>query len=126
MAERTKKRVSAERRGHRGEMLAELALRLKGWRIMARRYKTHLGEIDLIVRRGTLVAMVEVKARPTLTEAMDAVTHSAQRRIMAAAAMWLSRQPDAASLSIRFDIMAVLPGRFLPLRWPVHVQGAFE
>jgi putative endonuclease len=119
MAEAT--RVKANRRGHRGEALAALSLRLKGWRIIAKRYRSPLGEIDLIARRGNLIAMIEVKARPTLNAAMDAVTPSAQRRIMGSANLWLSRQKDAAKLSIRFDIIAVLPWR-----WPVHIKRAFE
>ncbi|MFZ2099646.1 MAG: YraN family protein [Oricola sp.] len=104
--------------GHRGEALAAFALRLKGFRIHERRYRTPAGEIDLIARRGDLVAIVEVKARRTLIEAMDAVTPSALRRIESAADLWLSRQPDHARLSLRFDMVAVLPRR-----WPVHVIG---
>ena len=66
-------RLRHHRRGHRGEWLAALALMLKGYRIVARRYRTKLGEIDLIARRGDLVLIVEVKVRPTLLEAMEAV-----------------------------------------------------
>lgn len=106
--------------GHRGERLAALALRLKGFRILARRYRTPAGEIDLIARRGDLVAIVEVKARPTLDEAMDAVTPYALRRIESAADLWLTRQPDHDRLSMRFDLVAVLPRR-----WPVHVAGIY-
>jgi len=113
-------RREAYRRGHRGEWLAALALMLKGYRIVARRYRTKLGEIDLIARRGDLVLIVEVKARPTLVEAMDAVAYSSQRRIEGAADLWLSRQPDYARLSVRFDMVAVLPRR-----WPVHVENVF-
>ncbi|MBO0661007.1 YraN family protein [Jiella sp. MQZ9-1] len=108
-------------RGHRGEVLAAMALRLKGYRIVARQYRTKLGEIDIIARRGDLVAIVEVKARPTLTGAMDAVGIGAQRRIEAAADLWLSKQKDASRLSIRFDIVAVMPRR-----WPVHVPDAWR
>jgi putative endonuclease len=114
-------RVKAHRLGHRGEMLAAWSLRLKGWRVIAKRYRTPLGEIDLIARRGNVVAMIEVKARQTLIEAMDAVSPAAQKRIMGSADLWLSRQKDAAKLSVRFDIIAVLPRR-----WPVHVARAFE
>lgn len=114
-------RLKANRRGHHGETLAAFALRLKGWRIVARRYRSPLGEIDLIARRGNLVAMVEVKARPSLHQALDSVTPTAQKRIMGSADLWLSRQKDAAKLSIRFDIVAVLPWR-----WPIHVERAFE
>jgi putative endonuclease len=113
-------RRRAYRRGHRGEWLAALALMLKGYRIVARRYRTKLGEIDLIARRGDLVLIVEVKARRTLGEAMEAVSYGSERRIEGAADLWLSRQPDYDRLSVRFDLVAVLPRR-----WPVHVENAF-
>jgi putative endonuclease len=112
--------VKAYRRGHRGEWLAALALMLKGYRIVARRYRTKLGEIDLIARRGDLVLIVEVKVRATLIEAMDAIARQSERRIEAATDLWLSRQPDHGRLSIRFDMVAVLPRR-----WPVHVENVF-
>lgn len=114
-------RRKAERRGHRGEWLAALALMLKGYRIVARRYRTKLGEIDLIARRGDLVAIVEVKARPTLIEAMEAIARQSERRIEGATDLWLSRQPDYGRLSVRFDMVAILPRR-----WPVHVENVFQ
>lgn len=109
------------RRGRRGEWFASLALMAKGYRIVARRYRTKLGEIDLIARRGDLIAIVEVKVRPTLIEAMDAIGRVSERRIDAAADLWLARQPDHARLSVRFDMVAVLPRR-----WPVHVENIFQ
>jgi putative endonuclease len=115
------KRRKAYRRGHRGEWLAAAALMAKGFRILARRYRTRLGEIDLIARRGDLVLIVEVKARRTLQEAMEAIARSSERRIEGAADLWLSRQPDHGRLSIRFDMVAVLPWR-----WPVHVENIFQ
>ena len=120
MADRLARR-KAYRRGHRGEWLAALALMLKGYRIVARRYRTKLGEIDLIARRGDLVLIVEVKARPSLAQAMEAVAYGSERRIEGAADLWLSRQPDYGRLSMRFDLVAVLPRR-----WPVHVENAFQ
>lgn len=114
-------RLRHHRRGHRGEWLAALALMLKGYRIVARRYRTKLGEIDLIARRGDLVLVVEVKVRPTLIEAMEAVARLSERRIEAAADLWLARQPDHARLSLRFDMVAVTPRR-----WPVHVENIFQ
>ena len=114
------KKKRAHRRGHRAEWLAALALMLKGYRIVARRFRTKAGEVDLIARRGDLVALVEVKARAGEREAIDAVTANASRRIAAAGDIWLSRQPDAARLSVRCDIVAVLPWR-----WPQHFPGAF-
>ncbi|WP_306117254.1 MULTISPECIES: YraN family protein [unclassified Roseitalea] len=121
MAERAPaSRRRAERRGRTGEWRAAWALRVKGYAIIARRFKTRAGEIDLIARRGDLVAIVEVKARPTLAEAMDAITPAAARRIEAAADHWLARQPDHGRLSLRFDLVAILPAR-----WPVHVPRVF-
>ncbi|MGD9914029.1 MAG: YraN family protein [Rhizobiaceae bacterium] len=114
-------RRRAYRRGHRSEWLASLALLLKGFRTVARRYRTPSGEIDLIARRGDLVLIVEVKARPTLIEAMDAIGRLSERRIEAAADLWLSRQRDSAKLSLRFDMVAVLPRR-----WPIHVENIFQ
>jgi len=109
------------RRGHRGERLAALALMLKGYRILARRYRTRLGEIDLIARRGNTIAIVEVKVRPTLVAAMEAISFQSEKRIEAAADLWLSHQRDHAKLSLRFDMVAVLPRR-----WPVHVENIFQ
>jgi len=125
MAERVgddllRKRRKAYRRGHSSEWLAAAALMLKGYRIVARRYRTKLGEIDLIARRGNLVLIVEVKARKTLIEAMEAIARESERRIDGAADLWLARQRDYAKLSLRFDMVAVLPWR-----WPVHVKNVF-
>jgi len=114
-------RLKAYRRGHRGEWLAALALTLKGYRIVARRFRTPAGEIDLIARRGDLVAIVEVKVRPTLLLAMEAIARQSERRIEAAADIWLARQRDFARLSVRYDMVAVLPWR-----WPVHVENVFS
>lgn len=114
-------RQKAYRRGHRSEWLAAAALMAKGFRIVARRYKTKLGEIDLIARRGDLVLIVEVKARTNLLAAMDAIGRESARRIEGAADLWLVRQPDYAKLSMRFDMVAVLPWR-----WPVHVENVFQ
>ncbi|MER0237589.1 YraN family protein [Fulvimarina sp. MAC8] len=113
-------RRSRFRRGHIAEYRAALALILKGFRISARRYKVKGGEIDLIARKGDLVAFVEVKARSSVEAAMEAVAPQAQRRIENAADQWLRRQPDHARLTSRFDIVAVLPRR-----WPVHIPNAW-
>ena len=73
-----------------------------------------------MARKGDLIAFVEVKARPSATEAIDAVSFEAQRRIANAADIWIGRQKDASRLSWRFDIVAVPP-----LRWPIHFEDAF-
>lgn len=113
-------RRRAERHGRLAEGAAALSLLLRGYRILALRHRTPLGEIDLIARKGDLVVFVEVKARRGETAALDAVTATAARRIRAASDLWLSRQPDAHRLSSRFDIVAVLPWR-----WPRHFPDAF-
>lgn len=114
-------RQEAEKRGHRGEWWAALALRLKGYRVLVMRFKTKAGEVDIIARKRDLIVMVEVKARPTLLEAMDSITPTAMRRIENAGDIWLSRQPDFAKLSIRYDMVAVVPGK-----WPIHVTRIFD
>lgn len=110
-------------RGIRAEKIAAWWLRLKGYHIAAHRYKTHLGEIDLIARRGNCIAIVEVKARPTLIEAMDAVTRLSAKRIEAAADLWLSNQPDREKLYVRFDMIAILPYH-LPKHFPAFFQSS--
>lgn len=117
----TAERRSRFRLGQIAEIRAALALIFKGYRISARRYKVKGGEIDLIARKGDLVAFVEVKARATVEAAMEAVGPQTQRRIESAADHWLRRQPDHARLSSRFDIVAVLPRR-----WPIHVPDAWH
>lgn len=111
----------ALRKGLAGEWIAGFALICKGFRIVAWRYRTKYGEIDLIARRGDLVLIVEVKTRATVVDAMNAVGSQAQRRIEAACDHWLSRQGDHGQLSIRFDLIAVVPWR-----WPVHVENAWH
>ncbi|WP_174802303.1 YraN family protein [Martelella limonii] len=120
MAEAGDSRRKAERRGRSAERIAILYLRFKFYRIMATRYKTHAGEVDIIARKGDLAVFIEVKARREAQVALDAVTPSAMRRIRAASDVWLSRQPDFARLSQRYDIIACLPGRL-----PRHFPDAF-
>lgn len=113
-------RLKAFRRGHVSEYIAAFYLLAKGYRIRAIRYRTKLGEIDIVARRGDLVVCVEVKARRDVESAVFAVTGTTQRRIRAASELWLARQPDGHLLSLRYDIVAVLPWRF-----PRHFVDAF-
>ena len=114
-------RIAAYRHGRAAEAAAALLLLAKGFRILARRYKTPLGEIDLIVKRGRLIAFVEVKARSSPAEAFDAVGRSSERRIVDAADLWLARYPDAAGLDLRYDMVVVTPWRL-----PLHLKDAFR
>jgi putative endonuclease len=119
-AKRPKDRRRAEKRGHAAEYLAAVFLMLKGYRILALRYRTKVGEIDIIARKRDLVAIIEVKARSTEMVAIEAVSASSQNRIRSAADIWLSRRPDAVGLSMRFDVIAILPWRL-----PRHFKAAF-
>jgi len=114
------KRRKAWRRGHFSEYLAALYLACKGYRILAIRHRTPLGEIDIVARKGDLAVFIEVKARRGEQAAIDAVSFAAQHRIRAASDLWLAQQPDHARLSQRYDIVAILPGR-----WPRHFHDAF-
>lgn len=114
------RRRKAHRRGHVSEWIAAAYLLLKGYRILALRYRTKLGEIDIVARKGDLAVFIEVKARGDELSAVDAVGATAQKRIRAASDIWLSRQRDAHLLSQRYDIVAVMP-----LRWPRHFVDAF-
>ena len=118
----TKDRRRAYRHGLSAELAAALFLLTKGYRPLARRYKTPLGEIDLVVRRGDTIVFAEVKARATLFEAIESLTPAAERRIAAAADIWLSRHPRAATtLTQRFDLVLVTPWRL-----PRHIPDAFH
>jgi putative endonuclease len=105
--------------GRRAEDAAALFLRLKGYRILARRYYVGGGEIDLIVRKFDAIAFVEVKIRPTLVDAMTAIDAGKRRRMSRAASVWLAANPWAARLSLRGDAIYLTPWR-----WPRHAIAA--
>ena len=107
--------------GRGGERLAVLALRLKGWRILARRFTVKGGEIDVVARRGALIAFVEVKRRATLDEAMNSIDAGKRRRIGRAARVFIARHARQPGLSFRADALYLAPRR-----WPRHVPAAFE
>ena len=111
-------RAEAERRGRRGENLAAWYLRLKGWRIVARRVKTARGEVDLVARRGRTVAFVEVKWRRTEAELATALDAWRLRRVVAAAEALAPRFAGCGE-DIRIDAILLAPGR-----WPRHIANA--
>jgi len=113
-----RKRLAAYRRGHGAEWLAAALLIAKGHVILARRYKTPLGEIDLIARRGRRVAFVEVKQRPNKRLCEEALTGEASRRIRAASDLWLARHVRYQETDIGFDAVFVVPWQF-----PQHVRN---
>ena len=92
-----------------------------GYRILARRWRCPLGEIDIIAARRRTMIFVEVKARATLDGAAESVTERQKQRIAAAAEVWLAANPQPAIRDFRFDAILVAPGKL-----PRHVTGAFE
>ena len=114
-------RRAAYRHGHMAEFLAAALLFLKGFRLLAHRYRTPLGEVDLIVKRGRTIAFVEVKARAFERDALESVDRAAERRIVAAADLWLAKHPDAAGLNLRYDMIIVAPWHL-----PKHLPDAFR
>ena len=116
---RAARRVS-ERQGHRAETLAAMLLRLRGYRILARRARTPLGEIDLIAVRGRRLVFVEVKRRATGEAAEAAITPAQRARIRRAASLWIARNERYQSHEIAFDLMLIVPRR-----WPRHLRDAF-
>jgi putative endonuclease len=114
-------RRKSEEAGRSAELIALFYLRLKGWRLLAHRYKTKSGEIDLIMRRKDVTAFIEVKARKSLDGAIESVTPRQARRIAAAARQFLAQDRKAALQACRFDIVAVSP-----YHWPRHIENAFE
>ncbi|MCP1336398.1 YraN family protein [Hyphomicrobiales bacterium FT118] len=88
-------------------MLAAWLLRLKGFRVLARRVRTSVGEIDLVAMRGNLVLVVEVKRRPTHAEALAAVTPRQRHRLARAAASLIARDARLAGADMRFDVVSV-------------------
>ena len=120
------RRQRAEKLGHQAERLAIWLLRLKGYHILEKRFRCSAGEIDLIVRRGKLLAFVEVKAREDAANASAAITPKQQKRIARAAESWLAAKPNLQNLNVRFDAVLVTPGTFPLWRWPHHIADAWR
>ena len=115
----TATRRVAEEAGRRGERLAAWWLRLRGWQILDRRVRTPVGEVDLIARRGTLVAFVEVKTRRTPAELDAAIDERRLARVAAAAEVLMPRY-DTAGEDIRVDVILLAPGTR-----PRHIENAW-
>ena len=114
-------RQIAFRLGLTAESRAAALLLGKGYRILARRWKSPVGEIDIVARRRSLLIFVEVKARDRFDDAAWSVTPRQQQRIVAAAEVWLARNPDVVFEDIRFDAVLVAPGTI-----PRHIETAFR
>jgi putative endonuclease len=107
--------------GLRAETIAALYLRLKGYRVLARRYASPVGEIDLVAKKGDTLVFVEVKARATLDAAAESIRLMQQARIVRGAEAYLSRHPSYVNHFLRFDAVLIAPGRL-----PRHLKSAFD
>jgi putative endonuclease len=114
-------RAQAERAGRRAETFAALALQLKGYVILARRAKNARGEVDLIARRGKVLAFIEVKMRQKPTDPATILTPSQMQRIVNGATGWAASRSWAQNCYWRYDFVLVLPWR-----WPVHIKDGWR
>lgn len=115
------KKQKAYKKGLWAETLAAWVLRVKGYRILEMRYKTPVGEIDLIAQRGRTIAFIEVKARSTNTAAAEAITPKNQSRVARAAQYYTSHNPHLSDFTLRFDAILVGNGQF-----PRHIKDAWQ
>lgn len=113
-------RRRAERNGRRGETLAALWLWLSGWRVLARRVKTRRGEVDIVARRGHMLACVEVKWRATAAEWATAIDERRLRRVADAAEL-IARRYMRHGDDLRIDVILIAPGR-----WPRRIANAWQ
>ncbi|TNE39376.1 MAG: YraN family protein [Alphaproteobacteria bacterium] len=117
-----RKRRRAYFRGRAAEFVAALSLRFKGYHIVAQDFRRPVGEIDIIVRRGRLLAAVEVKARARYRDAAEAVGPKQKRRIARALEAFVVENPRYHGFDLRFDVLLVTS----LVRWPRHIEGAFH
>jgi putative endonuclease len=110
----------ARQSGRRGEVFCALWLMAKGYRLLGFRLRTPQGEIDLLVQKGPIVVVVEVKRRATLEGALASVTWTQRERLTRAARAIVARRPRLASAALRLDLIALAPGRL-----PRHIRGAW-
>ena len=113
--------TKARKAGRRAEYVAAIWLMLRGYRILGFRLKTPQGEIDLLARRGSILAVIEVKWRLSLDDALQAVSADQRDRLHRAAAALAARRPGLKNTQIRLDLLALAPGR-----WPCHIRSAWS
>ena len=117
---RRRRGASARRAGRQWEWLCAFWLMAKGYRLLGFRLKTPFAEVDILARKGAVVAVIEVKRRASLAEALAAVTPTQRDRLRRAALHLLRGRQVGAGEAIRLDLIALAPGR-----WPRHLRGAW-
>ena len=116
----TPARRAAETRGRSSETLAAWLLRLKLYRILGRRVRTHAGEIDLVARSPAgVLCFIEVKARRDQRSAIESVAQRQRARIERAASLFVAGKPNLVRRGVRFDIVTVAP-------FPRHIKDAWR
>ncbi len=113
--------AEARRSGRRGEVLAAIWLMVKGYRILGFRLKTPVCEIDLVAKRGDILAVVEVKRRARLETALEAVSFDQRDRLRRAGAQLAANRPALKFCTVRLDLLALAPGRL-----PQHIPDAWR
>ena len=120
MNHQASKKVKSYNFGLFAESLAALFLNLQGYRILERRYKTHLGEIDLVAKRGRNLVFIEVKARKK-KETSEVLSQHQMNRISKAGLLFLAKNNEFEDYFIRFDLIIMRP-----FSWPEHFKNAWE
>jgi putative endonuclease len=115
----TARRRKSYRAGLSAELIAGAWLAMKGYRMIARRARTPVGEIDLIVRKGGRISFVEVKFRRSFEAAQASIGSRQRQRVRRAGEMWLARQPVHQGCEVTFDIVMMVPWRM-----PRHLVNA--
>ena len=113
--------TAARRSGRRSEAWAAAWLMAKGYRILGFRLKTPQAEIDLLAKKGEVLAVVEVKSRTTIETALEAVTFDQRERLRRAGTTLAARRPALAGCAVRLDLLALAPGRL-----PRHIPDAWK
>jgi putative endonuclease len=121
MTKALNQRAKAEAAGRRAESLAAIALQIKGYVILARRVKTGRGEVDLIARRGNVLAFIEVKMRAKPTDPATILSPTQMQRIVNGAMGWAAQRSWAHACQWRYDLMLVTPWH-----WPRHLRDAWR
>jgi putative endonuclease len=109
---------TTEQKGYLGEFIAVCLLKLKGYRILARRYKTACGEIDIVAQKNDIIAFIEVKCRKSIDKCYNAVTAKQLRRIQRASGIFMSRRKNLEQKFIRYDVILIASWKL-----PVHVTN---
>ena len=115
--------MSRYRAGVWAEYYAAACLMLKGYRILNMRYKTKVGEIDIVARRGRVIIFVEVKFRESLTQGGEAISAHSQSRIRRAAEFYMMKKyNESNTLDYNLRMDAVIITHKMTIH---HIKNAF-